>query len=299
MKNILSIDLEDWYQLAHRRLGGSLPQARDSVLRQVDTVLGLLAECSARATFFTVGMLAERFPAIVRRIADEGHEIACHGYAHLLVHRLTPEQFRADTSRAKQLLEDICGQPVAGYRAPEFSVRADSLWALDVLAGLGFEYDSSIFPIRHRRYGIPGFDRSPQSYSTHADRSIIELPPSALELTGGTRLPIAGGGYVRLLPQSVLLSAVARLHRQRLPLITYFHPYEFDDQRLSLSAGLKDGVRRQLRARLFDFHQNLRRTTMPGKVRTLLQRFEFVSCREYVHAAGLVAGRKLFSAHGG
>ena len=300
MKSILSIDLEDWYQLAHRRVTGELLPARDSVFRQADVILDLLRQASTHATFFTVGMMAEQFPALVRRIAGEGHEIACHGYHHLLVHRLTPEEFRADTARAKKVLEDITGQPVVGYRAAEFSIRSAALWALDVLAELGFEYDSSIFPIRHRRYGIPGFDRRPQRYQTHAGRGIVELPPSALQFGSQARVPIAGGGYFRLLPQKALLAAVARLNREGLPLVTYFHPYEFDDERLTISRTLRAaGAQERLRARLFDFHQNLRRTTMRGKVRALLQQFEFISCREYIHAAGLVASRRLFSAHGG
>ena len=300
MKNIFSIDLEDWYQLAHRRVTGELLPPRDSVYRQADVILDLLRESSTRATFFTVGMMAEQFPDLVRRIAGEGHEIACHGYHHLIVHRLTPNEFRADTARAKKTLEDITGQAVAGYRAAEFSIRSSALWALDVLAELGFEYDSSIFPIRHRRYGIPGFERRPQRYETHGGRGIVELPPSALEFGRGTRVPIAGGGYFRLLPQAALLSAVGRLNREGLPLVTYFHPYEFDQERLTVSRTLKpSGAQQRLRAWLFDFHQNLRRTTMRSKVRALLRQFEFLTCREYIHAAGLVASRRLFSAHGG
>lgn len=298
MKNIFSIDLEDWYQLAHRRVTGELLPARDSVYRQADVILEMLRETSTRATFFTVGMMAEQFPDLIRRIAGEGHEIACHGYHHLIVYRLTPEEFRADTARAKNTLEDITGQAVVGYRAAEFSIRSSALWALEVLAELGFEYDSSIFPIRHRRYGIPGFERRPQHYQTQAGRGIVELPPSSLEFRG-TRVPIAGGGYFRLLPQAALLSAVGRLNREGLPLVTYFHPYEFDDERLTVSRTLKpSGAQKRLRARLFDFHQNLRRTTMRSKVRALLRQFEFLTCREYIHAAGLVASRRLFSAHG-
>src|SRR5579862_3717124 len=155
VKNLLTIDLEDWHQLAYRRLTGDTPPPQTHVFRQMDLLLELLERHRVRATFFTLGSLAERCPEIPRRVASMGHEIASHGYAHLIVHRLTRQQFEADTRRGKQILEDLIGRPVRGYRAAEFSIRADSLWALEILAELGFEYDSSIFPIHHRRYGIP------------------------------------------------------------------------------------------------------------------------------------------------
>jgi peptidoglycan/xylan/chitin deacetylase (PgdA/CDA1 family) len=127
MKNILSIDFEDWHQLVHRRIAGELIPASDGVFRQLDLFLNILAETGARGTFFTVGMLAERYPEMLRRIAAAGHELACHGYLHLIVHRLTPEKFREDTARAKRVLEDIVGTEVVGYRSPEFSIRLSNL----------------------------------------------------------------------------------------------------------------------------------------------------------------------------
>lgn len=299
MKNVLSIDLEDWYQLAHRRVTGELLPARDTVFRQLQSFLDLLDESGTKATFFTVGMLAEQMPEVVRRVVERGHEVACHGYRHLVVSRLAPQEFRADTLRAKQVLEDVSGAAIVGYRAAEFSVRRDSLWALDVLVELGFEYDSSIFPVHHRRYGIADFDRRPRPYEVNGGRKIVELPPSALQI-GQSRLPVAGGGYFRLLPLRALVSSVERLNREGLPLITYFHPYEFDSEKLDLFTTLSGGTRQQrLRARFFNFHQNLRRTTMRSKLAALLRRFQFTTCREFLNATTVVEGRKLFSAHGG
>jgi polysaccharide deacetylase family protein (PEP-CTERM system associated) len=299
MKNILSIDLEDWYQLAHRHITGELIPPSEGVFRQLDLFLEILAESGARATFFTVGMLAERYPELVRRIAAAGHEVACHGYAHLIVYRLTPDEFRSDTSRAKKELEDITGRQVRGYRAAEFSIRKQTLWALDVLAELGFDYDSSIFPIRHRRYGIVGFERAPRRYDVNGGRSIVELPPSTLQF-GSTRVPVAGGGYFRLMPLAAVIASVERLNRAGLPLITYFHPYEFDNEALNIFRTLQGGTSRQrLRARLFNFHQNLRRTTMASKLAVLLSQFEFTTCLEYLNEIGALKSRGLFSAHGG
>src|ERR1039457_4163949 len=151
VKNLLTIDLEDWHQLAYRRLTGALPPPQKHVFRQMDLLLELLERHHVHATFFTLGSLAERCPELPRKVASMGHEIASHGYGHLIVHRLTRQQFEEDTRRGKQVLEDVVGQPVRGYRAAEFSIRTDSLWALEVLAELGFEYDSSIFPRSEER----------------------------------------------------------------------------------------------------------------------------------------------------
>jgi polysaccharide deacetylase family protein (PEP-CTERM system associated) len=298
MNNILSIDFEDWHQLVHRRVTGGLIEPSDHVHHQLDIFLDLLAEYGVHATFFTVGLLAKRYPELVRRIAAAGHEVACHGYEHLLVYRLTPEQFRDDTRRAKQLLEHLAGVEVTGYRAAEFSIRRQSLWALDVLADLGFVYDSSIFPTTHRRYGITGWNPRPACYPLASGRSIVELPLSTLPLLW-YRVPVAGGGYFRLVPGSLLLRAVDRLNATGSPLVTYSHPYEFDDRTLSLpDTGLRYSPRQLARAMLFSFHQNLGRGRMRSKFSALLKRFQFVTCREYVHAARLCPSRALFPSHG-
>ncbi len=186
--------------MAYRRLTGETPAPLNHVFRQMDLLLELLERHQVHATFFTLGSLAERCPEVPRRVASMGHEIASHGYAHLIVHRLTRKEFEEDTRRSKQVLEDVVGKPVRGYRAAEFSIRADSLWALEVLAELGFEYDSSIFPVHHRRYGIPGFFPLAAEYRLANNLCIKEIPLATLSW-GKMRLPVAGGGSFRVLPQ--------------------------------------------------------------------------------------------------
>jgi polysaccharide deacetylase family protein (PEP-CTERM system associated) len=291
--NIFSIDLEDWNQLAHRRVSGETPPASANVLRQMDVLLPLLAQHKVKATFFVLGMLAERHPELVRRVAAEGHEIASHGYGHKIVYRLSRAEFAEDTRRAKGLLEEVVGQPVRGYRAAEFSIRQGSLWALEVLAELGFEYDSSIFPIRHRRYGIPGFSPEPARYELKSGRTIVELPLSTLRRAGVT-LPVAGGGYFRLMPEGMVPRVVAGLNARGRPLITYFHPYEFDPQRLDVFATLRPrGVWQRVRAAQMNFHQNLGRRTITSKIAGLIKDFEFTTCRDYLHATELRSSRAL------
>ena len=296
MINIFSVDLEDWNQLAYRRVSGQTLAPSDHVLRQMDVLLPLLAQHKVKATFFVLGMLAERHPDLVRRVAAEGHEIACHGYGHLIVYRLSRQEFAEDTRRAKGLLEGIAGQPVRGYRAAEFSIRQSSLWALEVLAEEGFQYDSSIFPVHHRRYGIPGFDPRARRYHLPGGREIIEIPLATLPLAG-LRLPLAGGGYFRLAPGWLLRWAVTRLNRGERALTTYFHPYEFDPERLRIFASAAPrSWGERLRGWKFGLHQNLGRTTLPGKVAGLLSRFSFTTCREFLERTELSDSRELLPA---
>lgn len=282
VKNILSIDLEEWDQLAYRRVTGRLPAPTGSVARQLEALLALLQEQHAKATFFVLGMMAERHPALVRRVAEEGHEIACHGYSHLVADKLERGQFREDAERAKKLLEDVIGVTVQGYRAAEFSIRRQSLWALEVLAELGFRYDSSIFPIHHRRYGIADFSPQVARLALPNGLKIIELPLATTSFAGW-RLPVAGGGYFRLMPQWLIRSAVRRVNRGETPVVTYFHPYEFDPQRLDVFRSERPASwGERLRGLEFNFHQNLRRRSIPGKVAALLKEFPFTTCRDYL-----------------
>lgn len=282
MKNLLTIDLEDWHQLAYRRLTGATAPPQTHVFRQMDLLLGLLDRHQVHATFFTLGSLAERAPELARRVASLGHEVASHGYSHLLVHRLNREQFAEDTRRSKQLLEDIVGKPIRGYRAAEFSIRADSLWALEVLAELGFEYDSSIFPIRHRRYGIPDFDPRAAEYVLPNSLSIKEVPPATVSW-GRFRVPVAGGGGFRITPKWLLNCAVKKLNGSGKPLVTYFHPYEFDSQGLDVFvSGRPLLLKHRLRGRQWNFHQNLGRHTMASKLDSLLQHYSFTTIADFL-----------------
>ncbi len=297
--NILSFDLEEWYQLSHRSLCQELIPPCDSIFRQLDYLLDLLQRCNVRATFFALGLLIEAYPELVRRIAAAGHEVGCHGYGHLQISRLTRQQFQEDTRRAKQVVEDALGKPVRGYRAAAFSISRESLWALEVLAENGFEYDSSIFPVRHRRYGIAGFDRRILRYPLPNGLAITEVPLATVRVPG-INLPVAGGGYVRLMPYALLRRAVAGLNRQGVPLVTYFHPYEFDDQPLDIFRVLRPGsTSARLRARMLNFDQNLGRRSMRGKLQRLLQDFRFTTFAEYLREADLGDSRALLSAESG
>jgi polysaccharide deacetylase family protein (PEP-CTERM system associated) len=294
--NILSFDLEDWYQLVQRRLTGELPAPRDSIFRQTDLLLGLLEQHQTRATFFVLGMVAERFPELVRQIAAQGHEIASHGYAHLRVSGLSREQFERDTRRSRDLLESIVGKSVRGYRAPEFSINAASLWALDVLAGLGFSYDSSIFPIHHRRYGIPDFYPAPSTYQLRNGRQITELPLATFSFAG-MRAPVAGGGYFRVLPLWALRRAVLQHEAQHRPMTTYFQPYEFDPLPLDVFlANPSSNWKRRIAGRRMNLQNNLGRAGLRSKLETLLKEHHFTTCEDYLNETRLSENETLFPA---
>ena len=283
MSNLLSFDLEDWYQIVYRDFTGELIPASDSLLRQVDKLTEVLERHNAKATFFVLGMAAETFPHLIKHIAAAGHEIAVHGYAHLAVYRISRDQFRGDTRHAKELIEDLCGKAVVGYRATAFSIITRSLWALEELSNLGFEYDSSIFPVRHRRYGIPDFSLKPERYLLTNGKSIVELPLATLEI-GSLRLPVAGGGYFRMLPYPLLRRAIQLHEAKGRPFMTYFHPYEFDEERLNIFQIMRPASwRKSLRAHRFNWHQNLGRNTMISKLEAILSDFEFTTCQEFLN----------------
>ena len=294
MENLLTIDLEDWHELAYRRITGDTPLPQKHVFRQMDLLLELLERHQSHATFFVLGSLAERFPELPRRVASLGHEIASHGYAHLVAHRLTRKQFEEDTRRSKQVLEDVIGRPVCGYRAAEFSIRADSLWALEVLAELGFEYDSSIFPIYHRRYGIPGFFPRAAEYLLPNNACIKEIPLATLSW-GSMRLPMAGGGCFRVTPRSLLSRAVRRLNDSGIPMVAYFHPYEFDSERLNVFvSGSPRRLRHRVRGLQWNLHQNLGRRTMTPKLAALLQQYSFTTIADFLRKEKCLERKKLF-----
>ena len=260
----LTIDVEDYFQVSGFEnvvLRESWPFFESRVERNTDRLLALLAEARVTATFFVLGWIAERYPMLVRRIQSAGHELACHSYAHRIVYQCTPEEFRADTRRAKRLLEDISGAAVIGYRAPSFSITRRSLWALEILAAEGFEYDSSVFPVFRDRYGIPGTPRHPYQVELgnsrscrpsaalgrahpgqnhlgcHNGESILEAPPSTVRVMGAT-LPMGGGGYLRLFPTWVFHRAIRWItETERWPAILYLHPWELDPDQPRIRSG--------------------------------------------------------------
>jgi polysaccharide deacetylase family protein (PEP-CTERM system associated) len=228
IRNAMTVDVEDYFQV--QAFTGVISRARwDTIPTRVeanmDRVLALFDQAGIRATFFTLGWVAERYPAIVRRIVAGGHELASHGYGHERVDRQDPETFRADVVKARAILEDLGGVPVVGYRAPTFSINRSNTWAFDVLAEAGYRYSSSVFPIRHDLYGVPDAPRHPHRAGGHG---LWEIPMTTLRL-GGRNLPCAGGGYFRLVPYAVYRQALRHVHRaERRSAIFYFHPWEID-----------------------------------------------------------------------
>jgi len=226
--NAMSVDVEDYFQVSAfashvaRDDWSALPSR---VERNTDKVMQLFADKGVKATFFTLGWIAERHPALIRRIVDAGHELASHGFAHFRATDQTPDEFRADVRRTKMLLEEVGGVAVQGYRAASFSIGAGNLWALEVLAEEGYHYSSSIYPVRHDHYGMPD---APRFAHRPVERGVLELPISTVRLAG-RNLPVGGGGYFRLVPYAMFRWALNRLNRDdEMPAVFYFHPWEVD-----------------------------------------------------------------------
>lgn len=244
-RNIASVDVEDYYQveafsdIVDRTRWDSYPSRVENNTRQV---LDLLDVCGVKATFFIVGWVAERYGALVREIVARGHEPACHSYWHRVVYRLDPKEFRQDTERAKAAIEHAAGEQVRGYRAPNFSITAKSAWAPAILAELGFTYDSSVFPVRHDIYGSPDAPRTPFFFDTPSGR-ILEYPMTTFRVGSTMNFPVAGGGYLRMLPEWYTRSGVRRAWDQGIPVITYVHPWEFDPEQPRLGGRLKSRIR--------------------------------------------------------
>lgn len=269
--NAMSVDVEDYFQVSafDRVVDRSEWTTRESrVVRNTERLLDLFDEYAVTGTFFILGWVAEHHPALVREIARRGHEIASHGYGHRLVYSQTPDAFRDDVSRAKKMLEDASGSPVAGYRAPSFSITDRSLWALDVLVEEGYRYDASIFPIRHDRYGIPDSPRQPYLLTRGAG-TLAEVPGSTIRL-GSTNLPVAGGGYFRILPYWWTRWGIARLNaNEGQPAVFYLHPWEIDPAQPRIAAS---AVSR------FRHYRNLHKTE--SRLRALMREFRFGSVQQ-------------------
>jgi polysaccharide deacetylase family protein (PEP-CTERM system associated) len=229
--NAMTVDVEDYFHVSAlseviKRSDWDSMEYRAE--RSTDRLLELFASRGVRATFFVLGWVTNKSPGLVQRIHAAGHEIACHGLTHELVYRQTPEVFRRETRESKAMLEDLIGAPVLGYRAASYSITARSLWAIDILCELGFRYDSSIFPIAHDRYGIPGASTRPGLMHGKDGASIVEFPLSTAQLFG-RRVPVAGGGYFRLLPYWFTKWGLRSINeRDDQPFIFYLHPWEID-----------------------------------------------------------------------
>jgi polysaccharide deacetylase family protein (PEP-CTERM system associated) len=244
--NALSIDVEDYFQVSAfeeripRTAWDGMPVR---VERNVDRLLELLQRNGSHATFFTLGWVAQRHPDLVRRIADAGHELASHGFAHRRATDQAPHEFYEDIVRAKRLLEDIAGRAVHGYRAPSFSISERNLWTFDCIARAGYRYSSSVYPVRHDHYGMPSAPR----FVHRLPNGLIEVPLTTARMLG-VNLPAAGGGYFRLAPYALSRWAIARVNRvERRPAIFYLHPWELDPEQPRIpGAPLKSRLRHYL-----------------------------------------------------
>jgi polysaccharide deacetylase family protein (PEP-CTERM system associated) len=275
--NALTIDVEDYFQVSALEpyiARGEWDARHCRVEHNVDRILAMLEEYAEHATFFTLGWIAERYPRMVRRIVDGGHEVASHGFAHRRASEQSPEAFQADIHLAKVVLEDLTGAEVIGYRAPSFSIGDANPWAFDCIARAGYRYSSSVYPISHDHYGTPHAPR----FAHDVREGLIEVPLTTMRLFG-RNWPAAGGGYFRLMPYSVsrwMLSRVNRVDRQ--PAIFYFHPWEIDPAQPRV-AGIDARTR-------FRHYVNLQR--MEHRLRQLLFDFEWGRVDEVILESPLV-----------
>jgi len=269
--SIISVDVEDYFhveafaRVVDRNNWGAYASR---VERNTERILDLFDERQIKGTFFILGWVAERYPLLVRRITERGHEPACHSYWHRLIYKLTPEDFREDTLRAKNCIEQAAGAPIYGYRAPSFSITGRSVWALDILAQLGFCYDSSVFPVKHDTYGVPDAPRRPFRIETPFG-PIVEFPMATFRFGSGPNFPIAGGGYLRMLPFAYTRMGVRRAWSEGLPVVSYIHPWEIDPEQPRIDAPLKSRLRH---------YTNLGKTEV--RLRKLLALGQFTSFRD-------------------
>jgi len=230
VRNALSVDVEEWFQVS--AFSGAIPRSRwDALERRAGLgtrrLLDLFDRRGVRATFFVLGWVAERDPGLVQEIRDRGHEVASHGHEHRLVDRMGTAAFREDLRRAEVAIERACGVRPRGFRAPSFSLSRESSWAWDVLREEGYLYSSSVYPVRHDRYGIPDFPRRPVRLVGGDGRALWEVPMTTWRLLG-RNLPAAGGGWLRALPRFVARRAISALNRAGDPAVVYVHPWETD-----------------------------------------------------------------------
>jgi len=283
MVNAFTIDVEDYWNILSRDWLSEDIEPTKAVVRNTEWFLQTLGDHNVKATFFILGEVAKKFPSLIKKIAAEGHEIGSHGFSHKQIFKLTEEEFRREIADCKKLLEDTISGPVAGYRAPAFSIMPQTKWALDVLAAEGFTYDSSVYPISGKRYGWPGFSKDICKIDLPSGCTIIEVPMSTVTVLGKT-LPAAGGGYIRHFPYVVTKWAIKHIQKTR-PAVVYMHPYEIDTERRRFEMGhlSKKGERQATR-----FHrlQLRNRCSVKKKLLKLLADFEFTTIKRIVQDRG-------------
>lgn len=271
-RNVLTIDLEDWPVAVL----GPDHDITPRVVENTKRCLQILAWHGVRATFFVLTRIAETYPDLVREVHAAGHEIASHGHRHEVLPTISPSRFERDLQQSMEILTDLIGERPIGYRAPAFSIVETTRWAGPILVKSGFKYSSSVFPIRHRRYGIA---QAPRRIHRWSNCPLIECPPATVSLSG-LKLPVAGGGYFRLLPGPVARAAIRRINREHMPGILYFHPYELDVHgiRAHRRSGAKVGYVRHLTQAAF-------RNRMERRLHRLLEQFRFTTLRELLRHA--------------
>ncbi|HZI89796.1 MAG TPA: XrtA system polysaccharide deacetylase [Candidatus Polarisedimenticolia bacterium] len=283
----LSVDVEDYFQVqafAGRISREDWPRFPSRVERNVDRLLDLFDETGAKGTFFVLGWIARRHPELVRRIAARGHEVASHGVTHRMITELTPAEFREEAVESRLLLQDLAQAPVIGFRAPSYSVNRSTLWALEVLRDAGYAYDSSVYPIRRRRYGYPEGPLVPARLPAGA-RDIAEFPLPTVPL-GPLRFPVLAGAYLRLLPSWVSLAAT-RYHRRRdLPLAVNVHPWEIDPEQPLVGF-----------SRLSKWTHYARLGSTEGILRRVLRGARFASIETRLRELGILEARAAGNGH--
>jgi polysaccharide deacetylase family protein (PEP-CTERM system associated) len=276
--NALSVDVEDYFQVS--AFDEVVSRAKwDGFESRVDgntrRLLEMFDRHGVKATFFMLGWVAERHPDLVVEIHRRGHEVASHGYAHRMITQSSPAEFRQEIRQTKAALEDMIQAPVIGFRAPSFSITQQTEWALEILAEEGFRYDSSIFPIRHDRYGIPRAERFPYVIR-YGERALHEFPMSTVDVFGLTNLPVSGGGYLRWLPLWTTRWGIRRINEHdRRPAVLYLHPWEIDVDQPRIRAGLRSRLRH---------YRNLKTTT--PRLAALLTSFRWDTVRAVLGLPG-------------
>jgi polysaccharide deacetylase family protein (PEP-CTERM system associated) len=274
--NALTIDVEDFFQVTafERQIKRSeWSDFRPRVIDNTQRLLALLEEHQVRATFYVLGWIADKFPRLVREISDQGHEIGSHSYWHRLIYSLSPQEFREDLRRSRDVLQDATGQRVISFRAPSFSITRKSLWAFDILGEEGFESDSSVFPTRHDRYGIQGAPLQIHPIEAQTAR-IWEFPMTVVE-RAGMNIPVSGGGYFRLYPLSWTTRWLQQVNDAQRPFVFYLHPWEIDPQQPRLRAG----------SRFSRWRHYVNLSSTESKLTTLLRLFQFAPLTDVLNDA--------------
>jgi polysaccharide deacetylase family protein (PEP-CTERM system associated) len=272
-RNAFTIDVEDWYQSC---FDYDAPIG-ERVVRNVDRILAVLDECGVKGSFFVQGKVAETFPRLVSSLVAEDHEVQSHGYSHRPLSSMSRAELRDELERAKKTVEDASGTAVTAFRAQDFSILASNLWSLETLADVGFEIDSSIFPMRARRYGIADWPVEPHYVVLDGGARILEVPVAIWSL-GRIRVPVAGGGYLRVLPRRLIEGGLRSIGEAGRPAVIYCHPYEFNSDELAEYPNVPRRVR---------FSQGIGRQSFTERVRSLLSSLGFGRFTDVLEAWGL------------